>query len=391
MTQPQSARFPLAPASVVDFRRLAERRLPRQLFDYVDGGAYEERTLADNVAAFGRVKLHQRILRDVSAIDTSTTIFGETWKIPVALAPVGFAGMLRRRGEVQAARAAETFGVPFTLSTVSICPLEEIRKNIAKSFWFQLYVIRDRGYARELLKRAHEAGCSTLAFTVDLAVLGARYRDVRNGMGGVPLSPLARAKVAVDYARRVNWLFDVALGGRPLEFGNLVAAVKDAKGFTDFQVWINKNLDPGMTWKDLDWIRANWPGKLVIKGILDPADARAAMSAVQPDGIIVSNHGGRQLDSVLATMDALPAIREAVGGKTTLFLDGGVRSGLDIVKAMARGADACLVGRAWAYALAAQGEAGVLAQLRTFKREMEVAMALTGVTKTRDITSEVLV
>jgi L-lactate dehydrogenase (cytochrome) len=280
--------------------------------------------------------------------------------------------------------------VPFTLSTVSICPLEEIRKNITKPFWFQLYVIRDRGYARELLKRAHAAGCTVLAFTVDLAVLGARYRDVRNGMAGVPLSALSRAKVAFDYARRVPWLFDVALGGRPLAFGNLVDAVKDAKGFSDFQIWINKNLDPGMTWKDLDWIRANWPGKLVIKGILDPQDARSAMSAVAPDGIIVSNHGGRQLDSVSATLDALPAIREAVGGKTTLFLDGGIRSGLDIVKAMARGADACLIGRAWAYALAAKGEAGVLATLRTMKREMEVAMALTGVTKTQDITRDVL-
>ena len=385
----QRARTPLSPTSVSDYRRLAERRLPRQLFDYVDGGAYEERTLADNVAAFGRTKLHQRILRDVSSVDTSTTVFGETWKIPAALAPVGFAGMLAKRGEVQAARAAEAFGVPFTLSTVSICPIEEIRAGTTKPFWFQLYVIRDRGYAVELLKRAHAAGCSVLALTVDLAVLGARYRDARNGMG-VALSPLARAKVAFDYARRVNWIFDVALGGRPLEFGNLTNAVKDAKGFSDFQIWINRNLDPGMTWKDLDWIRANWPGKLVIKGILDPQDARSAMSAVAPDGIIVSNHGGRQLDSVAATLDALPAVRDAVGGKTTLLLDGGIRSGLDIVKAMARGADACLIGRAWAYALAARGEAGVTATLRTFKREMEVAMALTGVTKTSEITRDVL-
>ena len=385
----QRARMPLSPASVADYRRLAERRLPRQLFDYVDGGAYDERTLADNVAAFGRVKLHQRILRDVSSIDTSATVFGETWKIPAALAPIGFAGMLAKRGEVQAARAAEGFGVPFTLSTVSICPIEEIRANTTKPFWFQLYVIRDRGYARELLQRAHAAGCPVLALTVDLAVLGARYRDVRNGMG-VALSGSARARVALDYARRINWLFDVALGGRPLEFGNLVNAVKDAKGFSDFQIWINKNLDPGMTWKDLDWIRANWPGKLVIKGILDPQDARAAMNAVAPDGIIVSNHGGRQLDSVAASLDALPAIREAVGGKTTLLLDGGIRSGLDIVKAMARGADACLIGRAWAFALAARGQAGIAATLRTLKREMEVAMALTGVTKTSDITRDVL-
>ena len=386
----QSGRMPLSPVSVADYRRLAERRLPRQLFDYIDGGAYEERTLADNVAAFGRVKLHQRVLRDVSAVDTSATVFGESWKIPAALAPVGFTGMFAKRGEVQAARAAEAFGVPLTLSTLSICSIEEVRAATTKPFWFQLYIIRDRGYARELMQRAHAAGCSALALTVDLAVIGARYRDPRNGMG-TALSPLGRSRVAFDYARRLDWLFNVAWGGRPLHFGNLVNAVKDARGFADYQAWINKNLDPGMTWKDLDWIRAGWPGKLIIKGILDPQDARAAMSAVAPEGIIVSNHGGRQLDSVPASLDALPAIREAVGGKTQVFLDGGIRSGLDIVKAMARGADACLIGRAWAFALAARGEAGVAAILRTFKREMEVAMALTGVTKTSEITRDVLV
>jgi L-lactate dehydrogenase (cytochrome) len=374
---------------VSDYRRLAERRLPRQFFDYIDGGAYEERTLDDNVAAFGRVKLQQRVLRDVSAIDTSVAVFGEKWTIPAALAPVGFTGMFARRGEVQAARAAEGFGVPFTLSTLSICSIEEVRAATKAPFWFQLYIIRDRGYARELMQRAHAAGCTVMALTVDLAVIGARYRDPRNGIG-VRLSPWGRAKVAFDLVRHTPWFFDVPIRGRPLQFGNLVNAVKDARGFSDYQNWINKNLDPGMTWKDLDWVRAGWPGKLVIKGILDPADARAAMSAVAPEGIIVSNHGGRQLDSVAATLDALPAIREAVSGKTTILLDGGIRSGLDIFKAMARGADACLIGRAWAFALAANGEAGVAATLRTFKREMEVAMALTGVTKTGDITRDVL-
>tara|TARA_R110002110_G_scaffold79145_6_gene207056 strand:+ start:4132 stop:5286 length:1155 start_codon:yes stop_codon:yes gene_type:complete len=374
----------LNPVSVADYRELARKRLPTQLFDYMDGGSYAEDTLADNVAAFSRLKLRQRVLRDVSDIDTSTTIFGETWKIPAALAPVGFAGMFAKRGEVQAAKAAETFGVPFTLSTVSICAIEEVAKATAQPFWFQLYVIKDRGYAAELMKRAHEAGCTALVFTVDLAVLGARYRDTRNGMN-TSLTLGKKLRVAADFATRWHWLRHVALGGRPLDFGNLRAAVPDARGFGAFGAWVAQNLDPAMTWDDLEWIRANWPGKIIIKGIMDAEDARTAMSSVAPDGIVVSNHGGRQLDGTPATIDALPAIREVTGDATTLFLDGGIRSGLDIVKALAQGADACLLGRAWAYALAARGEAGVSAMLNTMKQEMHVAMALTGHRQVREI------
>jgi L-lactate dehydrogenase (cytochrome) len=374
----------LNPVSVSDYRELARRRLPTQLFDYIDGGSYAEATLSDNVAAFERLKLRQRVLRDVSTIDTGTEIFGRRWKIPAALAPVGFAGMYARRGEVQAAKAAEGFGVPFTLSTVGICSIEEVAKATTQPFWFQLYVIKDRGYARALMQRAHAAGCPVLVFTVDLAVLGARYRDIRNGMNTAMTLP-KRLKVAADFARRVDWLRDVALGGKPLDFGNLREAVPDAKGFGEFGMWVAQNLDPAMTWKDLEWVRANWPGKIIIKGVMDPEDARLAMAEVAPDGIVVSNHGGRQLDGTPATLDALPAIREAVGDATTLFVDGGIRSGLDVVKAVAQGADACLLGRAWAFALAARGEAGVKAMLGTMRQEMHVAMALTGHTKVSEI------
>lgn len=374
----------LNPVSVSDYREVARRRLPTQLFDYLDGGSYAERTLHDNVEAFSRLKLRQRVLRDVSHIDTSAEIFGEKWTIPAGLAPVGFAGMYAKRGEVQAARAAEKFGVPYTLSTVGICSIEEIAKATKKPFWFQLYVIKDRGYAAELMKRAHEAGCSALVFTVDLAVLGARYRDIRNGMN-TTMTLGKRLKVAADFARRVHWIRNVALGGRPLDFGNLREAVPNARGFGEFGAWVAQNLDPSMTWDDLEWVRKNWPGKIIVKGVMDAEDARLAMNAVSPDGIVVSNHGGRQLDSTPATIDALPAIREEVGDRTTVLLDGGIRSGLDIVKALAMGADACLMGRPWVYALAARGEAGVTAMLGTMRQEMHVAMALTGSTSRKEI------
>ncbi|MBX3505761.1 MAG: L-lactate dehydrogenase [Parvibaculum sp.] len=379
----------LNPVSVSDYREFARRRLPTQLFDYLDGGSYAERTLADNVDAFARLKLRQRVLRDVGRIDTRAEIFGESWTIPAALAPVGFAGMYARRGEVQAAQAAEKFGVPFTLSTVGICSIEEVAKATKKPFWFQLYVIKDRGYARELMQTAHGAGCPVLVFTVDLAVLGARYRDTRNGMN-TAMSLGKRLKVAADFARRVDWIRDVALGGKPLDFGNLRGAVPNAKGFAEFGAWVAQNLDPSMTWKDLEWVRENWPGKIIIKGVMDAEDARLAMQSVSPDGIVVSNHGGRQLDSTPATIEALPAIRDEVGDRTTLLLDGGVRSGLDIVKAVARGADACLLGRAWAYALAARGGAGVSSMLGTMRQEMHVAMALTGFTKASEIDSSAI-
>jgi L-lactate dehydrogenase (cytochrome) len=380
----------LAPVSVSDYRALAERRLPRQLFDYVDGGSYQELTLAANTAAFAEVRLRQRVLRNVAGLDTSREIFGQRWTMPMALAPIGYAGMLARRGERQAAKAAAQLGVPFILSTVALCSIEEVRAATTAPFWFQLYVYRDRGYARDLLARAAAAGCPVLIYTVDLAVLGARYREQRSGRG-VALTPWQQMRLAADFAWHWRWLYDVALRGRPFAFGNLTGAVKNARGMNDLRRWIADNLDPSVTWRDLEWLRANWKGKIVVKGLLDPQDARAAMSAIAPDGIVVSNHGGRQLDSTPATLHALPAIREAVGDKTTVFLDGGIRSGLDVFKAIALGADACLIGRAWAYSLAAQGRAGVSAMLGTMKRDLEVTMALTGCRSVVEVNRDVLV
>jgi len=378
---------PITPVSVSDYRELARTRLPRQVFDYIDGGAYEERTLAENVAAFGAVKLRQRVLKDVSRIDLGTDLLDRSWSMPVGLAPVGFAGMFARRGEVQAAKAAEEFGIPFTLSTLGICSIEEVRAATNTPFWFQLYVIKDRGYAAELLQRAHGAGCPVLVFTVDLPVLGARYRDARNGVGG---SLLRQARASAHMALRSQWLFNVALRGRPLDFGNVRDAVPRARSFAEFGAWIAGNLDPSMTWKDMEWLRANWPGKILIKGIVDPEDAKLAMSTVVPDGIVVSNHGGRQLDSAPASLAALPAIRDIVGDNTKLLLDGGIRSGLDVLKALAMGADACLLGRAWAFALAAQGQQGVAAMLETFRREMHVSLALTGSTSVKTVGRDIL-
>jgi len=386
-SQSQATMAHINPVSVSDYRELARRRLPRQVFDYIDGGAYEERTLAENVAAFGAVKLRQRVLKDVSKIEMDTDLLGRRWTMPAALAPVGFAGMFARRGEVQAARAAEAFGVPFTLSTLGICSIEELRAATSTPFWFQLYVIKDRGYAAELLQRAHAAGCPVLVFTVDLPVLGARYRDARNGVGG---SLLSQARASAHMALRWHWLLDVALRGRPLDFGNVRDAVPKARSFSEFSAWIADNLDPSMTWTDLEWLRANWPGKILIKGVVDPEDAKLAMSAIAPDGIVVSNHGGRQLDSAPASLAALPHIRDVVGDRTKLLLDGGVRSGLDVLKALALGADACLLGRAWAYALAAQGERGVAAMLETFRRELHVAQALTGSTSVKSVSRDIL-
>ncbi|HEX6942342.1 MAG TPA: L-lactate dehydrogenase, partial [Gemmatimonadaceae bacterium] len=341
----------LVPATVSDYRRIAEARLPRQLFDYIDGGAVDERTLAANRADFARFHLRQRVLRDVSSVSTDVDIAGQPASIPVVLAPVGLAGLMRRRGEVQAARAAEAMRVPFTLSTVGLCSLEEVRAATKANFWFQLYMMRDRGYVRELLQRARAVGVDRLIFTVDLAVVGSRYRDTRNGMGG-NLSTGASLRSALNFAAHPRWLADVALGGRPLVFGNLASYVSSARNIQQFRSWIDSQFDPSVTWKDLDWLRKEWSGHLIIKGLLEPEDAIAAASA-GAQGIVVSNHGGRQLDSAPSSISALPRIAEAVAGRLEIMMDGGVHSGQDVVKALALGAQSVMIGRAWVYALAA--------------------------------------
>lgn len=378
----------LVPASVSDYRELARRRLPRQQFDYVDGGAFDEMTLRANRDDLQRLYLRQRILRDVSAIDTSTTILGRKLSMPVLLAPVGFAGMLARRAEVQAVRAADKAGIMMALSGVSICSVEEVRAATTMPFWFQLYMMKDRGVASEILTRARAAGCGALVYTVDLPVFATRYRDMRNGMG-VKLGPVGSFRRLLDYATHPAWAYDVGMRGQPLTFGNLSGVVKGAKSLVDLLAWTTTVLDPSATWKDLEWVRSQWPGPIVLKGILDADDARDAVAAgVQ--GIVVSNHGGRQLDAAVSSISALPKIADAVGDKVTVMMDGGIRSGQDVTRALALGAKACLIGRAWAYGVAARGEAGVTAVLETMRKELVTSMALIGKSKIADIDASVL-
>lgn len=378
----------MKPACVTDYRELARRRLPRVLFDYLDGGSYAEATLRRNVEDFEALALRQRVLRDVSKISLETELFGQTLAMPVVLSPIGMGGMYARRGEVQAQKAAQAAGVPMCLSSLSICDVAEVARDGGAAPWFQLYMIKDRGYMKALLEKVTELGCPVVAFTVDLPVPGARYRDVRSGLFGntSPFVPLQRAWDGVTHP---DWLLDVMLGGGPHTFGNLAPAIPEARGVMEFWPWVVKNFDPTLTWKDLEWIRQHWKGPLVIKGVLDADDAREARRC-GADGLIVSNHGGRQLDGVLSGIRALPAIADAVGDDMTVLMDGGVRSGLDVVKALASGARGCFIGRAWAWALAARGEAGVAHVLQIMRQEMMMAMALTGCTDVKDAGRELL-
>jgi L-lactate dehydrogenase (cytochrome) len=371
-------------SSANDFREAARRRLPRFLFDYADGGAYAEETLRRNVSDLSGIALRQRVLKDVASIDLKTTLFGREVALPVALGPVGISGMYARRGELQAARAAKAAGIPMCLSTVSICSIEDVARA-ADPFWFQLYVIRDRAFMKDLIARAKAAGAGALVFTVDMPVPGARYRDAHSGMSG-PYGPLRRVLQAMGKPR---WAWDVGLFGRPHMLGNLLPVLGKDSGLNDYMGWLAKNFDPSIQWKDLDWIRAEWDGPLILKGILDPEDAREA-AAIGADGIVVSNHGGRQLDGVLSSARALPEIAGAVGDKLTVLADSGVRNGLDVVRMLALGAKGVLLGRAWVYAMAAQGEAGVAKLLELIAREMTVAMTLTGVNRIEAIDAAIL-
>ncbi|MDP3633345.1 L-lactate dehydrogenase [Phenylobacterium sp.] len=369
------------PASVSDYRDLARRRLPPMFFEYIDGGSYAEVTLKRNVADLEAIALRQRVMRDMSQLDFSIETLGQKLAFPVGLAPVGMAGMYGRRGEVQAARAAASLGVPFCLSTVGVCSVEEVAAS-GTAPWFQLYMLKDRGYMAELLARAKAAGCPVLVFTVDLPLPGSRYRDVRSGFTGA--TGLAGAlNTAWQGVTHPGWLWDVWLHGRPHTLGSVANAVPKAGGVTDFLAWIASNFDRSVTWADLDWVRKTWDGPIVIKGVLDPQDARDAVKA-GAQGLIVSNHGGRQLDGVRSSISALPAVADAVGEDLEVYLDGGVRSGLDVLKALSLGAKACFVGRAWAYALGAGGEKMVARMLGTLRSELATAMVLTGCRNARD-------
>jgi L-lactate dehydrogenase (cytochrome) len=362
-------------ASVSDYRALAKAQLPHFLFEYLDGGSYDEETLRHNVADLRSIALRQRVLRDVSAIDLTAELFGRRWKMPVGLGPVGLAGLYARRGEVQAARAAAAANVPFTLSTMGGCSLGEVAAT-GHVPWYQLYFVKDRGFVAGMIERAREAGCGALVLTVDLAVPGSRYRDARAAGSGLRRN--------AELLARPGWLWDVGLRGRPHSLGNLEEIVGANAPLTDFQAWIHANFDPSVTWRDVAWVRKQWAGPLVIKGLLDPEDAREA-AASGADAIVVSNHGGRQLDGALSSARALPRVADAVAGKMRVLADGGVRSGLDVVRMLALGADFVLLGRAWAYALAARGGGGVAHVLTLIEDEMRVAMALTGCTTVSQI------
>lgn len=376
-------------ASTTDYRELARRRLPRFLFEYIDGGSYAQVTLKRNVEDLENVVLRQRVLRDVSQIDLSATLLGQELAMPVALGPVGLSGMYARRGEVQAARAAHKAGLQFTLSTLSCCSLTEVSAGTGRPIWFQLYVVKDRAFVRDMIQIAKGLGCTTMFLTVDLPVPGSRYRDVHSGLTGAP-GPMGQLRRFMQGAMKPDWAWDVGVHGRPHNLGNVAPLLGKDSGLLDFLGWVGGNFDASIGWKDLEWIRAEWPGKFVIKGILDEADAREAAKA-GVDGIVVSNHGGRQLDGVMSSARALPAIADAVGDRLEILADGGVRSGLDVVRMLALGAKGVLLGRAWAYALGARGEAGVAHVLNLIEAEMRVAMTLTGCTRVEDITRDILV
>lgn len=367
-------------ASAKEFRARAQRRLPRFLFDYIDGAAYDETTCARNVSDLAAVRLRQRVLRNVDGVTTSTRILGQEWALPVALGPVGLSGMYARRGEVQANRVAAAYGIPMCLSTLSLCSLEEVSAAASRPLWFQLYIMRDRRFLKDLIARAAAVGCRTLVLTVDMPVPGARYRDAHSGMSG-PYSSWQRMWQAL---RHPAWAWNVGLLGRPHRLGNLEPLLGPESHVRDYMGWISRNFDPSVSWAEVDELRRAWSGQLLLKGILDPEDAREALEH-GVDGLIVSNHGGRQLDGVPSTASALPAVVEAVGSRVPVLVDGGVRSGLDVVRMLALGAEGVLLGRTWAYALGAAGGEGVERLLGILEAEIRVAMALGGVTRVEDI------
>ncbi|HGS4895916.1 TPA: FMN-dependent L-lactate dehydrogenase LldD [Vibrio parahaemolyticus] len=369
-----------------DYRAAAKAKLPPFLFHYIDGGSYDERTLKRNTDDLGDVALRQRVLRDMTDLSLETEIFGEKLAMPIALAPVGLTGMYARRGEVQAAKAAEKKGIPFTMSTVSVCPIEEVAPAIERPMWFQLYVLKDRGFMKNVLERAKAAGVTTLVFTVDMPVPGARYRDMHSGMSG----PNAAMRRVFQSMRHPSWALDVGLLGKPHDLGNISTYRGEPTKLEDYIGWLGANFDPSISWKDLGWIRDFWDGPMVIKGILDEEDAKDAVR-FGADGIVVSNHGGRQLDGVLSTAKALPSIADAVKGDLKIFVDSGIRTGLDVVRMLALGADCTLLGRSFVYALAAQGGAGVENLLDLYDKEMRVAMTLTGAKTIADLSRDSLV
>lgn len=370
------------PTTLADYRSAARRRLPRFLYDYYAGGSGREQTMMANAADWDQVRLRQRVLVDVEQIDTSATMAGEDCHMPLALAPIGLAGMAARRGELQALAAAEAAGVPFTLSTVGICGLDELAAAASRPFWFQLYMIRDRSIVEAVVDRAWAVGCRTLMLTVDLPMPGPRHRDTRNGLALPGLRP--KLLKASQLAARPGWIWDVALRGKPMTLGTMSPHVQAASDPDAFRRWIDHQFDRSVTWSDVAWLRDRWKGRLLLKGILDVDDAERSV-AVGADGLVVSNHGGRQLDGVSSTARKLPDIVQAVGARCEVLVDGGIAGGIDVYRALALGASGVLIGRAWVWALATAGRSGVDRMLAGYRDELRLAMALTGVTRTTEI------
>jgi L-lactate dehydrogenase (cytochrome) len=371
---------------IEDLREVARRKVPKAFFDYVDSGSYNEETLRANRADLEMIKLRQRVMVDVSERSLATTVIGQKISAPFALAPIGLCGMQHGDGEILAAQAAEEAGIPFTLSTMSICSIEQVADATSRPFWFQLYVIRDRGFSRDILSRASAAKCNALVLTVDLQVLGQRHRDIRNGM---TVPPEMRLGNIIEIARKPRWALSI-LRSKSKTFGNLAGHLEGMDDITSLAQWTNSQFDPALNWKDVEWIKKVWPGKIIIKGILDVEDARIAVK-LGADAIVVSNHGGRQLDGAPSSISALPAIAQAVGSETEVLFDGGIRTGADLLRALALGARACLIGRAYVYGLGAGGKAGVAKAIDILQKELSVAMALTGTTRVGDVGPQVLV
>lgn len=363
--------------NIQDLRAIAKRRVPRAIFDYADRGSYDEATIRANRADLAAIPLRQRVMIDVSERSLATTMLGEPVSLPLAIAPTGLTGLFHGDGEIHGCRAAQAAGIPFALSTMSICSIEDVAAAVDKPFWFQLYVMRDRGFSASLLERAKAAKCSALILTLDLQIQGQRHQDIKNGLAVPPKLTLANA---LDIATKPSWALKVLMGKRH-SFGNLQDRVPGADSLTTLSQWIAGQFDPSLSWKDVEWVRSIWPGKLILKGVLDVEDAKIA-ATTGADAIVVSNHGGRQLDGARSTISALPKVVEAVGDRTEVLFDSGVQSGQDILKALALGAKGCLMGKAFLYGLAAGGQAGVARAIEIMARELDVSMALTG---TRDV------
>ena len=370
---------------IEDLRQVARRKVPRAFFAYAEAGSYSQATLRSNREDLDRIKLRQRILVDVSQRDLTTTIIGEPARLPIALAPIGLCGMQRGDGEILACRAAHAAGIPFTLSTMSICSIEDVAQAVGKPFWFQLYVMKDRGFIRSLIERAAAAKCSALVLTVDLQVLGQRHSDIRNGMTVPPVVKLANV---IDIASKPGWALSI-LQGKRKTFGNLAGHVRGMDNVTSLAQWTNSQFDPALNWKDVEWVRSLWPGKLILKGILDVEDAKVA-AQTGASALVVSNHGGRQLDGAPSSISALPKIADAVGSQIEVMFDGGIRSGQDVLRALALGARSCLIGRSYVYGLGAYGQEGVAKAIDILAKELDVSMALTGMTNVRQLNRSIL-